>query len=90
MKKKSVFETGMGSRKGYVSKFQVDESKTEIKKNNESIKKDLIFNKSAEKMDDLIDNCVSLTVTSPPYNVGKLSDSDLSDDDYWKLIAAVF
>ena len=38
--------------------------KTEIKKNNESIKKDLIFNKSAEKMDDLIDNCVSLTVTS--------------------------
>jgi len=90
MKKKSVFETGMGSRKGYVSKFQVDESKTEIKKNNESTDKDLIFNKSAEKMDDLIDNCVSLTVTSPPYNVGKLSDSDLSDDDYWKLIEQCF
>ena len=90
MKKKSVFETGMGSRKGYVSKFQVDESKTEIKKNNESTHKDLIFNKSAEKMDDLIDNCVSLTVTSPPYNVGKLSDSDLSDDDYWKLIEQCF
>ena len=63
----------MGSRKGYVSKFQVDESRTEINKNNnESKKKDLIFNKSAEKMDDLVDNCVSLTVTSPPYNVGKL------------------
>jgi len=90
MKKKSVFETGMGSRKGYVSKFQVDESKTEIIKNNESTHKDLIFNKSAEKMDDLIDNCVSLTVTSPPYNVGKLSDSDLSDDDYWKLIEQCF
>jgi len=90
MKKKSVFESGMGSRKGYVSKFQVDESKTEIKKNNESTHKDLIFNKSAEKMDDLIDNCVSLTVTSPPYNVGKLSDSDLSDDDYWKLIEQCF
>ena len=90
MKKKSVFETGMGSRKGYVSKFQVDESKTEIKKNNESTHKDLIFNKSAEKMDDLIDNCVSLTVTSPPYNVGKLSDSDLSDDDYCKLIEQCF
>ena len=90
MKKKSVFETGMGSRKGYVSKFQVDESKTEIKKNNESTHKDLIFNKSAEKMDDLVDNCVSLTVTSPPYNVGKLSDSDLSDDDYWKLIEQCF
>ena len=90
MKKKSVFEIGMGSRKGYVSKFQADESKTEIKKNNDSNKKDLIFNKSAEKMDDLVDNCVSLTVTSPPYNVGKLSDSDLSDDDYWKLIEQCF
>ena len=90
MKKKSVFEIGMGSRKGYVSKFQADESKTEIKKNNDSNNKDLIFNKSAEKMDDLIDNCVSLTVTSPPYNVGKLSDSDLSDDDYWKLIEQCF
>ena len=90
MKKKSVFEIGMGSRKGYVSKFQEDESKTEIKKNNKPTHKDLIFNKSAEKMDDLIDNCVSLTVTSPPYNVGKLSDSDLSDDDYWKLIEQCF
>ena len=90
MKKKSVFEIGMGSRKGYVSKFQADESKTEIKKNNDSNNKDLIFNKSAEKMDDLVDNCVSLTVTSPPYNVGKLSDSDLSDDDYWKLIEQCF
>ena len=90
MKKKSVFEIGMGSRKSYVSKFQADESKTEIKKNNKPTHKDLIFNKSAEKMDDLIDNCVSLTVTSPPYNVGKLSDSDLSDDDYWKLIEQCF
>ena len=90
MKKKSVFEIGMGSRKGYVSKFQEDESKTETKKNNKPTHKDLIFNKSAEKMDDLIDNCVSLTVTSPPYNVGKLSDSDLSDDDYWKLIEQCF
>lgn len=90
MKRKSVFEIGMGSRKGYVSKFQEDESKTETKKNNKPTHKDLIFNKSAEKMDDLIDNCVSLTVTSPPYNVGKLSDSDLSDDDYWKLIEQCF
>ena len=90
MKKKSVFEIGMGYRKGYVSKFQEDESKTETKKNNKPTHKDLIFNKSAEKMDYLIDNCVSLTVTSPPYNVGKLSDSDLSDDDYWKLIEQCF
>ena len=90
MSKKSVFETGMGSRKGYVSKFQTDMSKTDIEKNKKTNKKNIIFNKSAEKMDDLIDNCVSLTVTSPPYNVGKLSDNNLSDEDYWKLMRQCF
>ena len=90
MSKKSVFETGMGSRKGYVSKFQTDMSKTDIETNKKTSKKNIIFNKSAEKMDDLIDNCISLTVTSPPYNVGKLSDSNLSDEDYWKLMRKCF
>jgi site-specific DNA-methyltransferase (adenine-specific) len=90
MSKKSVFETGMGSRKGYVSKFQTDISKTDVEKNKKTNKKNIIFNKSAEKMDDLIDNCVSLTVTSPPYNVGKLSDNNLSDEDYWKLMRQCF
>jgi site-specific DNA-methyltransferase (adenine-specific) len=90
MSKKSVFETGMGSRKGYVSKFQKDMSKTDVEKNKKTNKKNIIFNKSAEKMDDLIDNCVSLTVTSPPYNVGKLSDNNLSDEDYWKLMRQCF
>ena len=90
MSKKSVFETGMGSRKGYVSKFQTDMSKTDVEKNKKTSKKNIIFNKSAEKMDDLIDNCVSLTVTSPPYNVGKLSDNNLSDEDYWKLMRQCF
>ena len=80
MKKKSVYETGMGSRKGYVSKFQIDESRTDINKNNKAKKQNIIFNKSAENMNDLVDNCVSLTITSPPYNVGKLSHSDLSDE----------
>ena len=90
MSKKSVFETGMGSRKGYVSKFQTDMSKTDVEKNKKTNKKNIIFNKSAENMDDLIDNCVSLTVTSPPYNVGKLSDNNLSDEDYWKLMRQCF
>ena len=90
MGRKSVYEDGMGSRKGFVSRFQVDESKTEIKKNNKSEIKNLIFNKTSENMDDLVDNCVSLTVTSPPYNVGKLSDSNLEDGEYWKLIEKCF
>ena len=41
-------------------------------------------------MNELINNCVSLTVTSPPYNIGKDSDEDLSDDEYWKMIKKVF
>ena len=41
-------------------------------------------------MNELIDNCISLTVTSPPYNIGKDSDEDLSDDEYWKMITKVF
>ena len=47
MSKKSVFETGMGSRKGYVSKFQTDISKTDIEKNKKTNKKNIIFNNSA-------------------------------------------
>ena len=65
-------------------------SKTDIEKNKKTSKKNIIFNKSAEKMDDIIDNCISLTVTSPPYNVGKLSDNNLSDEDYWKLMRKCF
>ena len=90
MDKKSVFKTGMGSRKGYVSKFQTDLSETDVNKNKKTNHENIIFNKSAEKMDDLIDNCISLTVTSPPYNVGKLSDNDLSDEAYWKLMKQCF
>ena len=43
MKKKSVYETGMGSRKGYVSKFQIDESRTDVDKNNKAKKKEYYF-----------------------------------------------
>ena len=37
-----------------------------------------IFCKSSEVMDDLPDESVHLMVTSPPYNVGKAYDEDLS------------
>ncbi len=47
------------------------------------------FLKSSENMDDLPDRCVHLMVTSPPYNVGKEYDDDLSMDDYLGLIERV-
>ena len=41
-------------------------------------------------MSELQDNSIALTVTSPPYNVDKESDSSLSDSEYWKLMTKCF
>ena len=90
MKKTSYFKIGSGSRKGFVSKFQDKELKEIINKNEISKLRNQIITKSSENMNELIDNCISLTVTSPPYNIGKDSDEDLSDDEYWKMITKVF
>ena len=90
MKKTSFFKIGSGSRKGFVSTFQDKELKEIFHENNRSEIRNQIFTQSSEEMNELIDNCISLTVTSPPYNIGKDSDEDLSDDEYWKMITKVF
>ena len=91
MKKSSFFKSGSGSRKAFVSSFQNEKELKEIyQDNNTSTVKNAIFNKSSESMNELVDNCVSLTVTSPPYNIGKDSDLDLNDEEYWKMINKVF
>ena len=91
MKKSSFFKSGSGSRKAFVSSFQNEKELKEIHQdNNTSSVKNEIFNKSSENMEELVDNCVSLTVTSPPYNIGKDSDLDLNDEEYWKMINKVF
>ena len=51
---------------------------------------DRILCKSAEAMDDLVDNSIALMVTSPPYHVGKEYDADCSFDDYLALLRRVF
>ncbi len=51
--------------------------------------RDQFFCKSSENMDDLPDRCVHLMVTSPPYNVGKEYDKDLSMPEYLELIENV-
>jgi len=90
MVKKSVFKEGSGSRKGFVSEFQDDIESKNTSKNNTSKVKNKIINKSSENMKELVDNCIALTITSPPYNIGKLSDVDMSDEDYWKMIEKCF
>lgn len=49
-----------------------------------------IFCKSSEDMSELPDNSVHLMVTSPPYNVGKEYDEDLSLQEYLELLERVF
>lgn len=48
-----------------------------------------IFCKSSEAMSELPDESVHLMVTSPPYNVGKEYDADLSLEDYLTLLRNV-
>lgn len=49
-----------------------------------------IFCKSSVSMDELPDSSVHLMVTSPPYNVGKQYDDDLSLGEYRALLTSVF
>lgn len=48
-----------------------------------------IFCKSSERMEELPDCSIHLMVTSPPYNVGKLYDEDLTLGDYRGLLRRV-
>jgi DNA modification methylase len=51
---------------------------------------DHIFCKSAETMTELPDCSVHLMVTSPPYNVGKEYDEDLSLEEYLSFLQRVW
>ncbi|SLM28355.1 M4C-methyltransferase [Desulfamplus magnetovallimortis] len=49
-----------------------------------------MFCKSSEKMDELPDNSIHLMITSPPYNVSKEYDNDLSLKEYIELLNRVW
>jgi len=51
---------------------------------------DKIICKSSEKMDALPDDCIHLMVTSPPYNVGKEYDENLSLNEYRQFLKRVW
>jgi site-specific DNA-methyltransferase (adenine-specific) len=50
---------------------------------------DQTFCSSSERMKELPDNSVHLMITSPPYNVGKDYDKNLSLDEYLSLLKRV-
>nr|QNO44733.1 hypothetical protein GONFDANG_00002 [Methanosarcinales archaeon ANME-2c ERB4]QNO49688.1 hypothetical protein CJIMPJEA_00005 [Methanosarcinales archaeon ANME-2c ERB4]QNO49768.1 hypothetical protein DMFPCFDI_00011 [Methanosarcinales archaeon ANME-2c ERB4]QNO50120.1 hypothetical protein GDOAKEED_00024 [Methanosarcinales archaeon ANME-2c ERB4] len=49
-----------------------------------------ILQRSAESMDELPDSSVHLMVTSPPYNVGKEYDEDLTLENYREFLKRVW
>ena len=51
---------------------------------------DKIFGSSSERMAELPDNSVHLMVTSPPYNVGKDYDTDLTLEEYLAFLKRVW
>ncbi len=51
---------------------------------------DKIFCKSSESIEEISDRSIHLVVTSPPYNVGKAYDQDLTLDEYRAFLKRVF
>jgi len=49
-----------------------------------------ILCKSSEKMEELPDNSIHLMITSPPYNVGKEYDKNLSLDEYRAFLSKIW
>ncbi|MGA7194814.1 MAG: site-specific DNA-methyltransferase [Anaerolineales bacterium] len=73
----------------YDDQPQAEESKY-IENPIPSEKLDTIINSSSEQMKELPDNSVHLMVTSPPYNVGKDYDDDLTLVEYLAFLKRVW
>ena len=85
---------GHDSSKFYESKLYADVSLTEVAATNENplpseVENSIILG-SSEKMKELPDNCVHLMITSPPYNVTKVYDGNLTLAQYFELLERVF
>jgi site-specific DNA-methyltransferase (adenine-specific) len=85
---------GHDSTPFYAARLYADQPKAEsaeyIENPIAADKLDKIFNSSSEKMVELPDNSVHLMITSPPYNVGKDYDRDLSLDEYLSFLKVVW
>ena len=68
--------------------FKEIEDKTERKMPEELVNKFILG--SAENMKELPDNSIHLMITSPPYNVSKEYDNDLSLEEYLQLLENSF
>ena len=90
----SVVRESHSSKKFYSSKlfkgFEIPKhiEYKETKINEDDL--DRLYCKSSERMDEIPDDSIHLMITSPPYNVGKEYDNDLTLDEYLNLLTSVF
>ena len=90
----SVLRESHSSKKFYSSKLfeefkvpkNIEYKQVEIPENDLN----KLYCKSSENMDEVPDNSIHLMITSPPYNVGKEYDDDLTLDEYLELLTTVF
>ena len=90
----SVLRESHSSKKFYSSKLfdefkipkNMEYKQVEIPKSNLN----KLYCKSSEDMSEIPDDSIHLMITSPPYNVGKEYDDDLTLDEYLQLLTSVF
>ncbi|MGQ9722552.1 MAG: DNA-methyltransferase [Candidatus Jordarchaeum sp.] len=70
--------------------LKVDEKKPEVENPIPSEILDKVLCQDAREMNKIPDSSIHLMVTSPPYNVGKEYDEDLSLNEYLELLRDVF
>ena len=83
---------GHDSSSFYATRLYADQPQAESEAyvENPIAQLDVIFNHSSEEMTELPDCSVHLMVTSPPYNVGKDYDENLSLDEYLSFLKRVW
>ncbi|PAF43318.1 site-specific DNA-methyltransferase [Helicobacter sp. 11S03491-1] len=85
---------GHDSKKFYQSKLYEGVIVQKNKKKYENLiqkdKMNQIYDHSSEQMNEIPDNSIHLMVTSPPYNVSKDYDEDLSLNQYLEFLKNVF
>ncbi|SFE43490.1 DNA-methyltransferase [Thermoflexibacter ruber] len=94
----SSFGTGSrinhNSEQFYKSKLYIEVSPTIKLSTEENLLPKIYENKiilgNAENMQELPDNCIHLMISSPPYNVTKEYDEDLSLSEYLEMLYKVF
>ncbi|HEX9331207.1 MAG TPA: site-specific DNA-methyltransferase [Anaerolineales bacterium] len=98
LKSTSTSSFGSPGREGhdssafYKTRLYADQHQVEAEAYVENLPEgvDAIFNHSSEAMSELPDCSIHLMVTSPPYNVGKDYDEDLSLEEYLAFLRNVW